>query len=58
MSTEGNVDFDKVEARWGYLKTVKESLANKYFTQEVSAKARTLPAEDQQRLLDIMMGGL
>jgi arginine kinase len=33
-------------------------LANKFFTPEVAAKARTLPAEDQQRLLDIMMGGL
>lgn len=33
-------------------------LANKYFTKEVGDKARTLPDGDQQRLLDIMMGGL
>jgi creatine kinase len=58
LNPEGNVDFDKIEARWGYLKTVKESLANKHFTAEVSKKVRTLPAEDQHRILDIMMGGL
>ena len=58
LNSEGNVDFDKIEARWGYLKTVKESLANKHFTPEVSKKIRTLPAEDQHRILDIMMGGL
>jgi creatine kinase len=40
------------------LKSIKESLANKYWTPEVSKKARTLPDEDQQRILDIMMGGL
>jgi hypothetical protein len=58
LNTQGHVDFDKVEARWGYLKTIKESLANKFFTAEVSKKVRTLPEEDQQRVLDIMMGGL
>jgi hypothetical protein len=33
-------------------------LANKFFTSEVSKKAKTLPTDDQHRLLDIMMGGL
>ncbi len=33
-------------------------MANKFFTAEVSKKARSLPDEDQQRILDIMMGGL
>ena len=33
-------------------------MANKYFTSEVSKKARSLPQADQQRLLDVMMGGL
>lgn len=37
---------------------MKVCLANKYFTKEVGDKARTLPDGDQQRLLDIMMGGL
>lgn len=34
------------------------SLANKYFTEEVMKKAKEMPQEDQQRLLDVMMGGL
>ena len=58
LNNQGHVDFDKIEARWGYLKSIKECLANKHFTPEVSKKARTLPDADQQRLLDIMMGGL
>lgn len=33
-------------------------MANKYFTPEVLKKAKELPDPDQQRLLDIMMGGL
>jgi hypothetical protein len=32
LASNGNVDFDKIEARWGFLKAVKESLANKFFT--------------------------
>lgn len=32
LNGEGNVDWDKVEARWAELKKVKVSLANKYFT--------------------------
>jgi hypothetical protein len=58
LSEKGNVDWGKVRARWAFLKTVKESLANKFFTPEVEKKAATLSNDDQQRLLDIMMGGL
>ena len=58
LNVQGNVDWGKVRARWAFLKTVKESLANKYFTSEVEKKASTLSKEDQHRLLDIMMGGL
>ena len=32
LNSEGNVDFDKIEARWNQLKNVKVSLANKYWT--------------------------
>ena len=58
LNEQGNVDWGKVKSRWAFLKTVKESLANKFFTPEVEKKASSLPKEDQQRLLDIMMGGL
>ena len=58
LDGDGNVDWDKVEARWAELKKVKVSLANKYFTPECSKKARSLAQEDQQRLLNVMMGGL
>jgi arginine kinase len=47
-----------VEQRWKLIGTFKQSLANKYFTPEVSKKARTLSDDDKNRLLDIMMGGL
>lgn len=47
-----------MEERWAQFKAKKVSLASKYFTKEVSEKARTLAQEDQKRLLDIMMGGL
>ena len=47
-----------MEARWEELKKKKVSLANKYYTKDVGEKAKTLPQPDQQRLLDIMMGGL
>jgi hypothetical protein len=33
-------------------------LSNKYFTEEVKAKALQFPQEDQQRLLDALMVGL
>lgn len=58
MNPEGDVVWEKVEARWKDLSKVKTCLANKYFTADVGKKARTLPKPDQQRLLDIMMGGL
>ena len=58
LNEEGKVDWDKVEGKWKDLSQVKVSLANKYFTEEVGKKAREIPDEDQQRLLDIMMGGL
>jgi creatine kinase len=58
LNEQGKVDWGKVKSRWAFLKTVKESLANKFFTPEVEKKASSLPQEDQQRLLDIMMGGL
>lgn len=47
-----------MQARWKELAKIKVSLANKYFTEDVAKKAATLPNEDQQRLLDIMIGGL
>ena len=40
------------------MKNAKVSLANKFWTKEVGEKARSLPQEDQQRLLNIVMGGL
>jgi arginine kinase len=42
LNGEGQVDWDKVEARWKELSSVKVSLANKYFTEEVGKKAREL----------------
>ena len=47
-----------MEQRWKLIGTFKQSLANKYFTPEVSKKARALSDDDKNRLLDIMMGGL
>ncbi|CAD8145797.1 unnamed protein product [Paramecium octaurelia] len=58
LDAEGNVDFAKIQARWDELKSVKVSLGNKYFTPEVVEKARTLPQQDQQRFLDLMLAGL
>ena len=52
------MDWSKVESRYADLKKKKLSLANKHYTEEVGKKVRTLPQEDQQRLLDVMMGGL
>ena len=52
------MEWTKVQNRWKELKDIKCSLANKYFTEEVVKKAKEMPQEDQQRLLDIMMGGL
>jgi arginine kinase len=58
LNAEGNVDWSKVEAKWAELKNVKVSLANKFWTPETRKKAETKSQEDQQRLLDIMVGGL
>ena len=58
LDSEGKVDWSKVQGRWNDLKSVKVSLANKFFTNEVMDKAKSLPDADQHRLLDIMMGGL
>ena len=40
------------------LEKIKTSLANKYFTAEVKAKAISLSQDEQQRLLDVMINGL
>lgn len=58
LNAQGNVDWGKVDAKWAELKAVKVSLANKFWTPETRKKAETLKQEDQQRILDIMMGGL
>ena len=58
LDEEGKVAWNKVEQRWEELKEKKVSLANKYFTKDVAENARELNEENQQRLLDIMMGGL
>jgi hypothetical protein len=42
LDGEGNVDWDKVEARWLELRSIKISLGNKFFTKEASQKARGL----------------
>ena len=58
LDGEGNVSWDSVEAKFSELRKIKVSLANKYFTKDASAKARSLSQSDQQRLLDVLMGGL
>ena len=58
LNEKGEVDWEKVQERWNQLKKVKESLAAQFYTQAVHEKAKTLPQEDQKRLLDVMMGGL
>ena len=58
INAQANVDWNKVEARWAELKNVKVCLSNKFWTADTRKKAETLPQPDQQRLLDIMMGGL
>ena len=58
MDANGKVDFDKVLVRFKEIGLFKVSLANKYFTNEAYQKAKSLSDPDQQRLLDIMMGGL
>lgn len=58
LTEAGKVDWEKVSNRFAELKAKKESLGNKYFTAEVMAFAQSLPEEDQQRLLDVMMSSL
>lgn len=58
LTAEGTIDWDKVSTRYEYLKAIKESLGNKHFTPAVKVWALSLPEQDQQRLLDIMIGGL
>lgn len=58
LNEEGHVNWNAVQARWNLLKNVKICLANKYFTPDVRRHAETLDQVDQQRLLDIIMGGL
>ena len=58
VKEDGDVDWDKVQERWNFLKPIKESLAAKYYTNEVHEKAKSLEKADQLRLRDIMMGGL
>ena len=52
------MDYGKIDARWKQLKNIKVSLANKFWTDQVVNKAKELPQEEQQRLLDVVMGGL
>jgi len=58
LDSAGNVDWKKIAARYEYLKTKKESLGNKHFTDKVRAWAMALDQKHQQKLLDIMIGGL
>lgn len=58
MDGEGNVDWNKVQAKFDELRKIKVSLANKYFTAEARTKAAALTQDQQQRLLDVLMGGL
>jgi creatine kinase len=58
LREDGRVDWNKVTDRYEYLRTVKESLGNKHFTPQVLEWILSLPEEDQQRLLDIKLGGL
>ncbi len=58
LNDNDQVNWDKVVLRFFYLRGTKESLANKYFTQAVRTKVESLPQKDQQRLLDVMLGGL
>ena len=54
----GDINWDLVKLRWAELRKTKESLAAKFYTNDVHIKAKTLSKADQKRLLDVMMGGL
>ncbi|CAK82767.1 unnamed protein product (macronuclear) [Paramecium tetraurelia] len=58
LDAEGKLDLAKVQARWTELGKIKVSLGNKYFTPAVVEKVKGLSDSDQQRFLDVMMGGL
>lgn len=58
LDAQGNVDWNKVQTRYQELKLIKESLGNKHFTPTIQSWAKSLPQELQQRLLDVMVGGL
>jgi arginine kinase len=58
LASDGTVNWDKVTLRYQYLKTKKESLGNKHFTENVRNWAETLSQDNQQKLLDVMIGGL
>lgn len=56
--SEGSVDWEKVSDRFRALQGVKVSLGNKHFTPEIKEWAKSLSPDQQQRLLDVMIGGL
>jgi arginine kinase len=58
LNGEGEVDWSVVADRWQELSTKRVSLANKFFTADVRQQASELSQENQQVLLDIIMGGL
>lgn len=58
LTEDGNVDWEKVQTRFQELKSLKESLGNKHFSSETLAWARSLPTEDQHRLLNVLLSSL
>ena len=58
VNADGTVNWTAVRNRYTVLKNIKESLGNKYFTDDVERWAQSLPNDKQHRLLDIMIGGL
>ncbi len=58
LHQSGGVNWDAVEQKLQELKDIKMSLANKHFTAGVRAWAESLDIEEQQRLLDVKLGGL
>ena len=58
LNEDATVNWAKVQERWDFLKDKKLSLANKFWTEEVHKKAAELDNDNQQRLLDVLLGGL
>lgn len=58
LDPNGNVDWNNVQERYQCLKGIKESLGNKYFTNDVKTWAVSLSSDEQHKLLDTMLGGL